>query len=94
MTKRATLHRMVLPNHVCPYGERAKAMLEDEGYEVDDRHLTTREQVDSFKAEHDIPTTPLILISGKRILGSDELEAHLKDRAGSESQATTSSFGW
>ena len=32
MTKQATLYRMVLPEHVCPYGEHAKAMLEEAGY--------------------------------------------------------------
>jgi glutaredoxin 3 len=90
MTTRATLYRMVLSDHVCPYGERAKALLEEAAYEVDDRTLTTREQVDSFKAEHDIPTTPLILITGQRILGSDELEAFLKDRAAAGSHVATS----
>ena len=91
MTLRATLYRMVLPDHVCPYGERAKAMLEAEGYAVDDQLLTTREEVDSFEAEHKIPTTPLIVISGKPILGSDGLEAYLRDHAGPT--ATTSSSG-
>jgi glutaredoxin 3 len=90
MTRCATLYRMVLPDHVCPYGERAKAMLEDDGFKVEDCLLTTREQVDSFKAEHDIPTTPLILIAGRRILGSDELEAFLKDEATARSQTMTS----
>jgi len=90
MTRRATLYRMVLPDHVCPYGERAKAMLEDDGYEVDDRHLTTREEVDSFKVEHDIPTTPLIFIARQRIPGSDELEAFLKDQATARSHVSTS----
>jgi glutaredoxin len=43
-TKSATLHRMVLPDHVCPFGVRAKQMLEDHGYEVEDRVLSSREE--------------------------------------------------
>ena len=90
--KRATLYRMVLPDHVCPYGERAKAMLQEQGYEVDDCLLTSREQVDSFKAEHGLATTPLIIIGGESILGSEKLAAFLADEA--SSPAKSSMFGW
>ena len=81
MTKqrRATLHRMVLPDHVCPYGERAKALLEEAGYAVDDRILKSREEVDAFQAKHDVDTTPLIFIDGERIGGSAELERYLAE---------------
>lgn len=75
--KQAVLHRMVLPDHVCPFGERAKALLEDAGYKVDDRLLRSREAVDAFKAEHGLDTTPLIVIEGEEIGGSDELERYL-----------------
>lgn len=78
--RRATLHRMVLPDHVCPFGVRAKSMLERAGYEVDDRVLRTREEVDAFKAKHGIATTPLIVIDGKAIGGSDDLRRFLTDR--------------
>ena len=43
--RRAILYRMVLPDHTCPYGVRAKQMLEEAGYEVDDRILRSREEV-------------------------------------------------
>jgi glutaredoxin len=75
--KLATLHRMVLPDHTCPFGVRAKAMLEQAGYEVDDHLLRSREEVDAFKAEHGLTTTPLIVIDGKPIGGSDDLERFL-----------------
>lgn len=74
----ATLHRMVLSDHVCPFGVRAKELLEANGFQVDDRHLTTREQVEAFKAEHGIRTTPLIFIGEERIGGCDDLERHLQ----------------
>ena len=72
---------MVLPDHVCPYGKRAKEMLEEQGYEVDDCLLTSREEVDSFKAEHDLQTTPLIVIDGEPIRGSEELATFLAEDA-------------
>ena len=73
----ATLHRMVLPDHTCPYGVRAKAMLEEAGYDVDDQVLSSREEVEAFKSEHGVSTTPLIFIDGEEIGGSAELESYL-----------------
>jgi len=73
----ATLHRMVLADHECPFGVRAKQMLEEAGYQVDDRRLTTREEVDAFKAEHGLRTTPLIFIGEEKVGGSDDLERYL-----------------
>ncbi len=76
----ATLTRMVLPDHICPFGVRAKQLLQGAGYSVDDHILRTREEVDAFKAEQGVATTPLIVIDGDRIGGSDELEAYLAKR--------------
>ena len=76
----ATLHRMVLPDHICPYGVRAKAMLEEAGFEVDDRILKSREEVDAFMAEQGIDTTPLIVIDGERIGGSGALGRYLDEQ--------------
>ncbi len=76
-TRSATLVRMVLPDHTCPFGMRAKGLLEEHGYEIDERILGTREEVDSFKAEHGVATTPQIFIDGSRIGGSDDLQRYL-----------------
>jgi len=76
---RATLVRMVLPDHVCPFGVRARELLERNGFEVDDRILTSREEVERFKAEHDVDTTPQIFIHGECIGGCDELEQYLAE---------------
>ena len=76
----ATLHRMVMPSHTCPYGLKALHLLRREGYEVDDRWLTTREATDAFKAEHDVKTTPLVFIDGRRIGGYDDLRRHFGKR--------------
>lgn len=57
-TKTATFHRMVMTDHMCPYGSKAKALLEREGFSVEDRNLTSRDEVDAFRAEHGVKTTP------------------------------------
>ncbi len=68
---------MILPDHICPFGVRARELLDAAGYEVDDRILSSREEVDAFEAEHGVETTPQVFIAGKRIGGSDDLEAYL-----------------
>ncbi|WP_370176979.1 MauE/DoxX family redox-associated membrane protein [Alteriqipengyuania sp.] len=73
MAKTAKLYRMVMDTHVCPYGIKSKSLLESEGFEVEDHHLTTREQTDAFKAEHSVETTPQTFIDGERIGGYDAL---------------------
>ncbi|WP_423604245.1 MauE/DoxX family redox-associated membrane protein [Sphingomonas sp. MS122] len=72
----AVLHRMVMPDHICPYGLKAKALLERRGYAVEDHWLRTREQTDAFKAEHGVKTTPQTFIDGARIGGYDDLRRH------------------
>ncbi|MCD2324692.1 glutaredoxin [Sphingomonas sp. IC-56] len=71
--KRAMLYRMVMPGHVCPYGLKSKWLLRRHGYAVDDRSLRTRAEVDAFKAEHGVATTPQTFIGGERIGGHDDL---------------------
>lgn len=70
---------MVLPGHECPYGVRAKSMLEQAGYTVEERILASREEVDAFKAERGLATTPLIEIDGAAIGGSSDLERFLAE---------------
>ncbi|NII56790.1 glutaredoxin domain-containing protein [Sphingomonas aerolata] len=79
-TRTATLHRMVLPDHTCPFGVRAKQLLQAEGYDVDDQILRDRGAVEAFKTEHGIATTPLIVIDGETIGGCDDLERYLAER--------------
>jgi len=73
----ATLYRMVMPGHVCPYGLKARHLLKSRGYKVDDHWLRTREDTDAFKAEHSVETTPQVFIDGRRIGGHDDLRRHL-----------------
>ncbi len=72
----ATVYRMVMPDHMCPYGLKTVDLLEREGFEVEDHHLETREQTDAFKEKHEVDTTPQTFIGGERIGGYDDLREH------------------
>ena len=74
--KKATVYRMVMPEHVCPYGLKTVDLLKREGFTIDDHHLETREETDAFKEKHDVKTTPQTFIDGKRIGGYDDLREH------------------
>jgi len=72
----AVLYRMVMPDHTCPYGLKARHLLHSRGFRVEDHHLATREETESFKAEYGVATTPQTFIGGVRIGGYDDLRRH------------------
>ena len=74
--RKATVYRMVMPEHVCPYGLKTIDLLKREGFEIEDHHLETREQTDAFKEKHGVKTTPQTFINGERIGGYDDLREH------------------
>lgn len=76
MAQTATIYRMVMDKHVCPYGLKAKDLLGRKGFTIDDRWLRTREDTDAFKAEHGVKTTPQTFIDGQRIGGYDDLRRY------------------
>lgn len=71
--KIASLYRMVMDDHICPYGLKSKDLLERQGYTVNDYHLTSRDETDTFKAKYDVKTTPQTFIDDHRIGGHDDL---------------------
>jgi glutaredoxin len=75
--KRATVYRIVTREHLCPWGLKTVDLLRRKGFEVEDHHLVTREQNESFKAEHGVKTTPQVFIDGERIGGYEDLRRHL-----------------
>ena len=75
--KTAIIYRMVMPDHVCPYGIKTVDLLKREGFALDDHHLTTRAETDAFKAEHGVKTTPQTFVDGTRIGGYDDLREWL-----------------
>lgn len=84
MSKRAILYRMVTPEHICPFGLKSKDLLERNGYEVDDHHLTNRSETDAFKEKHGVKTTPQTFIDDKRIGGYDDLRDYFNLKQESE----------
>jgi glutaredoxin len=53
-------------------------MLEDAGLDFQEHLLATREEVNAFKAEHQVATTPQVFVNGDRIGGSEELARYLE----------------
>ena len=75
---------------MCPFGLKAKALLEREGFEVEDHWLRTRAETDAFKAERAVKTTPQIFIDGARIGGYDDLRRFLGKRCAIPRRSPTS----
>ena len=72
-TKTAELYRMVMEDHLCPYGLKSKHLLETQGFQVEDHHLKNHEETEAFKHKHNVETTPQTFLGGDRIGGYDDL---------------------
>ncbi|MDO9306971.1 MAG: glutaredoxin, partial [Mesorhizobium sp.] len=75
--RKAELYRMVTPEHTCPWGLKALDLLKREGFDVEDHHLKSREETDTFKAKHQVETTPQTFIDGRRVGGYGDLREFL-----------------
>lgn len=82
--REATLYRMVMKDHICPFGLKSKALLERKDFRVDDHWLRNREETDAFQREHDVDTTPQTFIGGARIGGYDELREYFGEQVKGE----------
>ncbi|MEQ8842077.1 MAG: glutaredoxin domain-containing protein [Acidimicrobiales bacterium] len=71
--KHATIYRLVTPEHTCPYGLKSLDLLQRQGYEVDDRHLTTEAQATEVRERLDVETTPQTFVNGELVGTLDEL---------------------
>ena len=76
---KAVLYRMALPDHLCPSGQKAKWLLEHKGFDIEDHLFRTRPEVDAFKEEYGVETTPQIWIDGERVGGYQALRQRLTD---------------
>src|SRR5678815_5692872 len=72
-TRSAVLYRMVMADHICPWGLKSLHLLKSKGYQVEDRHLATRDEIEAFKAQHGVKPTPQTFINGARVGGYDDL---------------------
>ena len=75
--KKAIIYRMVMPEHTCPWGLKAVDLLKRSGFAIEDHHLKTRAETDSFRSQHKVATTPQIFIGGERVDGYDDLRRFL-----------------
>lgn len=74
--KQATLYRMVMDKHLCPFGLKSLDLLKRKGFDVEDKQLTSREQTDAFMEQHDVDTTPQTFINNQRIGGYEALRKY------------------
>jgi glutaredoxin len=88
---------MVMEDHLCPFGLKSKSLLKRKGFDVEDHHLTSREQTESFKQQHNVDTTPQTFIGDERIGGYDELRhyfgKHVKDEDETSFKPVIAIFG-
>ena len=86
--KSAELYRMVMDEHVCPYGLKSKDLLERHGFDVKDHPLTTRKETDAFMENQGVETTPQAFIEGKRIGGYEALREYFGEEIKDEDETT------
>ncbi len=72
------LLRMDRPDHACPWGLKALRRLQEQQIPFEDHRLTTDAEVQAFKAQHQVATTPQIFSNGKGIGGYSDLAALLQ----------------
>src|SRR6187399_2925857 len=76
----ARLHRIVMPDHVCPYGLKARWLLLRHGFVVDDHLLRSRLEAEQFKRKYQVKSTPQVFIDGQRLGGYEELRRYLSGK--------------
>jgi len=74
--KTASIHRLVTPDHLCPWGIKALDLLKRKGLKVDDHHLKSDEKNKAYKKDNGYDETPQISIDGEHIGGYDQLREH------------------
>jgi len=72
-SKQAAVYRMVMKDHLCPFGVKAVYLLRRKGYQVEDHWLRDRAQTDAFKAQQHVDSTPQVFIDQRRVGGYDDL---------------------
>ena len=75
--EKVRVYRMSTLEHECPWGLKTINLLNDKGIEFEDNKLTSREEVDEFKAKHHVETTPQIFSGDERIGGYTDLAEKL-----------------
>ena len=79
--EKVRVYRMSTLEHECPWGLKTINLLNDKEIEFEDNKLTSREEVDEFKAKHHVETTPQIFSGDERIGGYTDLAEKLDIKA-------------
>lgn len=82
------LYRMSTPEHECPWGLKAVALLQEKDIEFEDHKLTSKAETAAFKEQHQVTTTPQIFFGEERIGGYTDLA----DRFEVEAEGTEYSY--
>lgn len=83
------IYRMAMPDHECPWGQRAIQLLTEKGLPFEDFKLQSRDEVDAFKALHQVATTPQIFFGDQRIGGYSDLANYFDVQAESADYSYT-----
>ena len=73
--------RMSMPEHECPWGLKAIELIKKRGISFEDHRLTSQDEVNAFKEQYGVPTTPQIFNGKHRIGGYTDLAALLEEEA-------------
>ena len=80
---------MLTPEHECPWGVKTVKLLNEKRIEFEDHKLRSREEIDAFKAKHNVNTTPQIFAGDERIGGYTDLAEKLDVEGESEEEETS-----
>ena len=86
--KKSRLYRMMTSEHICPYGIKAKDLSERNGFNVTDILLKSRDEVETFKTQNNVKTTPQIFIGTQRVGGYNDLLEFLGKQSNDGSSVT------
>jgi glutaredoxin len=68
---------MDLPGHPCPWGLKAIRLLQEQHIPFEDHRLLSQEEVEAFKAEHGVATTPQLFAGSEWVGSYTDLAARL-----------------
>lgn len=60
----------------CPWGEKARALLEEQDVEFQDKVFADEAEERAFKRDHEVESTPQVFLEGQRIGGYEALAEH------------------
>jgi glutaredoxin len=83
------LYRMSMPEHECPWGLKAVSLLNEKDVDFEDHRLTSKAEVEDFKAKHNVTTTPQIFFDDERIGGYTDLADYFGVEAEEEEYSYT-----